>query len=268
MEQNIIDIMKNNGVKAGDSMDLIISLLTLSDEEFAKVYDLLKDRLSKAFSSVFYQLDMLRQLETTDSLEIDEEIKAVQKALESLNEEETLSEQKKELISTMLNESVSVVSSLSESGRVGVKVKICKLSDDAILPSYAHVTDAGMDICSNEEVLLEPGTTKIVHTGIAVAIPNGYEIQVRPRSGLSLKTPLRIANAPGTIDSEYRGEIGIIVTNTGTGNYVIDKGVKIAQLVLAPTPKILWEEVESVENLGTTERGKGGYGSTDEVVNV
>ena len=111
-------------------------------------------------------------------------------------------------------------------------------------------------------------SAKIVKTGIAVAIPAGYEIQIRPRSGLSLKSKLRIANAPGTIDTEYRGEIGIIMTNTGDVPYVIDKGMKIAQMVIAPTPMIKWNEVTTVEELGTTDRGADGFGSTDKAVNA
>src|SRR5574344_2884718 len=99
-----------------------------------------------------------------------------------------------------------------------MKVYFTKLNKDAVIPTYAHTGDAGMDIRAIEDVELNPHETKIIHTGIAVAIPEGYELQVRPRSGLSLKTPLRVSNTPGTIDSGYRDEIGIIISNTSLNN--------------------------------------------------
>lgn len=162
----------------------------------------------------------------------------------------------------MLDAVLSVYETLLTSGRKNIKVKITKLNPDAIIPEYAHPTDAGCDVCAIEETKIEAGETKIVKTGLAIAVPAGYEVQVRPRSGLSLKSPLRIANAPGTIDADYRGEVGIIVTNTGDIPYVVDKGMKIAQFLIAPTPMIQWVSVNSVEELGSTNRGAGGFGST------
>jgi len=117
-----------------------------------------------------------------------------------------------------------------------------------------------MDVAAAEDVKLFPTKTVIIPTGLKVAIPEGYEIQVRPRSGLSLKTPLRIANAPGTIDTLFRDEIGIIVTNTDSAFYNIKKGDRIAQLVLNEIPRIRWERVDNI----TTIKGNrgGGFGST------
>ena len=135
-----------------------------------------------------------------------------------------------------------------------------KITEDAVLPTYAHDTDAGADIYAVEDYKLAPHSTTIVKTGLKIAIPAGYEIQIRPRSGLSLKTNLRIANAPGTIDAEYRGEVGVIVENTGNLTATISKGDKIAQMVVMPVPMIKWEEVDE---LSQTSRGEGGYGSTD-----
>jgi dUTP pyrophosphatase len=114
-------------------------------------------------------------------------------------------------------------------------------------------------VFANETVTLNGGDTVIVKTGIKVAIPIGYEIQIRPRSGLSYKTGLRVANAPGTIDSDYRGEVGVIMYNTSDENITIFKGDKIAQMVLSEVPMIKWNEVESLDE---TERGEGGFGST------
>jgi dUTP pyrophosphatase len=141
---------------------------------------------------------------------------------------------------------------------VTVYIEICR--EDVKLPQYANLFDAGMDISAAEDVKLFPTKTVIIPTGLKVAIPEGYEIQVRPRSGLSLKTPLRIANAPGTIDTLFRDEIGIIVTNTDGAFYNIKKGDRIAQLVLNEIPRIRWEQVDNI----TTIKGNrgGGFGST------
>mgnify|MGYP001478950084 CR=1 FL=1 len=141
-----------------------------------------------------------------------------------------------------------------------MKVKIInKAAND--LPFYATKGSAGMDVYSNEEIVLSSLSTTIIKTGLFVKIPEGYEIQVRPRSGLSAKSSLRIANSPGTIDSDYLGEIGIIVDNTSqTFSYTVKKGERIAQLVLKKVEQIEWEEVEEFSE--TTERNTGGFGST------
>ncbi len=158
---------------------------------------------------------------------------------------------------------------------VEVYLEVCR--EGAVIPSYAKDGDAGMDVCAAEEVLIAPGETVIVPTGIKLAIPVGYEIQVRPRSGISLKTPLRLSNSPGTIDSGYRDELGIIMTNTSESNcgeeifdidskgnrkgiYRIKKGDRIAQIVLQVVPKMKFTVVDSVANIGSN-RG-GGFGST------
>lgn len=141
------------------------------------------------------------------------------------------------------------------------KVQIKKLHPDAVIPEYKKPGDAGFDLHTVEDVIIPPGKTAILPTGLAVAIPEGFEIQVRMRSGASLKTPLVIPNAPGTIDSGYRGEIGIIVRNCGPKEYVVKKGERIAQGVLAP---VIRADFDIVEELPESERGAGGYGSTGE----
>lgn len=132
---------------------------------------------------------------------------------------------------------------------------------DAHMPKYANENDAGMDIYAVEEVLIKSQETVIVPTGLKVAIPIGYEIQIRPRSGMSFKTPLRLANSPGTIDAGYRDEIGIIIHNTSLHEaYTIKKGDRIAQMVLQRVPKIVWNQVDNVVDIGE-DRG-GGFGSS------
>ena len=148
---------------------------------------------------------------------------------------------------------------MTENGKVDVFVEICR--DGVELPKYARPGDAGMDVRAAEDAIIQPGAAKVVPTGIKVAIPVGYEIQVRPRSGLSLKTPIRVANAPGTIDSGYRDEVGIIVWNSSPSEAVeIKKGDRIAQLVLARVPEINFVPVDSVAEIG--ENRGGGFGHT------
>ena len=131
------------------------------------------------------------------------------------------------------------------------------------LPAYAKKGDSGMDIRANCDITIEPRETKLIPTGLYVGIPEGYEIQVRPRSGLSLKTKLRVANAPGTVDSSYFGEVCVIADNThGSSEIVIKKGERIAQIVLQEVPKIEWDVVESKEALGVSERMDSGFGSS------
>jgi dUTP pyrophosphatase len=127
------------------------------------------------------------------------------------------------------------------------------------LPAYATDGAAGMDVVSAEDVTIAPAARHAVATGLAVAIPPGYEIQVRPRSGLALKHGITVANAPGTIDSDYRGEVKVILINHGSDAFAIRRGDRIAQLVLAPVTRAGWLEVEHLEE---TARGEGGFGST------
>ena len=145
-----------------------------------------------------------------------------------------------------------------------VKVKIyAELNHEHGLPVYAKPGDSGMDILANEPITLQPKETKLIPTGIYVGLPEGYEIQVRPRSGLSLKTKLRVANAPGTVDSSYTGEVCIIAENThGAVEMNIAKGELVAQIVLQEVPIIEWNVVHSRDMLGNSERGAAGFGST------
>ena len=150
-----------------------------------------------------------------------------------------------------------------------IPVQVKRLREDAVIPQYAHAGDAGFDLVAVEGVIIKPGETKLVPTGLAVSIPEGYEIQIRPRSGKSLKTNLRIANAPGTIDSGYKGEVGIIVSNIGGKVEKVDRHDKIAQGVIKPVPTADFVEVAQLDGLDVenghaiNERGVDGFGSTD-----
>lgn len=145
--------------------------------------------------------------------------------------------------------------------REKVEVFVEKCRNTAILPRYAHEDDAGMDIYAAEKVTIAPGKTALVPTGLKMAIPDGFELQVRPRSGLSLKTPLRVPNSPGTIDSGYRDEICVIVWNSSDSEeIVVNQGDRIAQFVLSRVPMAVFTEVKSAAEIGI-DRG-GGFGSS------
>ncbi|RNB88891.1 dUTP diphosphatase [Brevibacillus nitrificans] len=168
--------------------------------------------------------------------------------------------------------------------RVTAQVKIKKLHPDAVIPQYARAMDAGFDLVAVEDVLIAPGESVKVPTGLAFALPEGFELQVRPRSGISAKTKLRLSNAPGTIDAGYRGEVAILVDNTREASrayknvcldasekevtldkevdihsYLIKKGDRLAQGVIAIVPVA---QFEVVDELDETERGTGGFGSS------
>jgi dUTP pyrophosphatase len=143
-----------------------------------------------------------------------------------------------------------------------MKVKVKRLRPEAELPSYAHgpTEDAGMDLRAAEDVTLHPGAPLAVPTGLALEIPPGYEGQVRPRSGLALKHAITIPNSPGTIDPGYRGELKVILLNLGSTPYHVQRGERIAQLVLARYEPVQWQEDEG--DLNDSTRGAGGFGSS------
>ena len=134
-----------------------------------------------------------------------------------------------------------------------------KVHPDAVLPSYAHPSDAGMDLRSVDDLTLAPGQRALVHTGLVMLLPPLYEAQVRPRSGLALKNGVTVLNTPGTIDSGYRGEVGVILINLGQAAFDVRKGDKIAQMVIAPVTQPNIEETDVVDE---TDRVSGGFGST------
>ncbi len=141
-----------------------------------------------------------------------------------------------------------------------MKIRVKRLSPEAAIPRYAHgpSEDAGLDLQAIAEVTLEPHVPAMVPTGLAIELPPGYEAQIRPRSGLALKHAITLPNSPATIDPGYRGEVRVILLNQGTRPYVIHKGDRIAQMVIARYEAIEWEEGE----LNDSARGAGGFGSS------
>ena len=141
------------------------------------------------------------------------------------------------------------------------KILIKRLSKEVSLPKYETSGSSGMDLAANIDanINIDPGKTAIIPTGLALSIPKGFEVQIRPRSGLAAKQKISVLNTPGTIDADYRGEIKIILINLGQETFKVEKGLRIAQMVVCP---VMQAQLKEVEDLNETKRGKGGFGST------
>lgn len=140
-----------------------------------------------------------------------------------------------------------------------INIKVQKTREDAIIPEYAHEEDAGMDVYSTKDYLLLPKHRTLIGTGLKIEIPKGYEMQIRPKSGLALREGITVLNTPGTIDSSYTGEAGIILINHSSKPYKIEKGQKIAQIIFNKIERVKFVETDKIK---TTNRGNNGFGST------
>lgn len=144
---------------------------------------------------------------------------------------------------------------------IDVELKRLPHGSDLPLPEYATPDSAGLDLLAavDGDVTLAPGQRMLVPTGLSIALPPGYEAQVRPRSGLALRNGITVLNSPGTVDADYRGEVGVILANLGDADFVITRGMRIAQMVVAPVTQLRWAVVDELPD---SERGEGGFGST------
>lgn len=142
---------------------------------------------------------------------------------------------------------------------IKMKLKFKRIHEDAIIPRYAHDKDSGMDLYSIEDKIIEPGETILVETGLKLELPENTEAQVRPKSGIALNNSVTVLNSPGTIDESFKGHLCVILINHGKNPYKVEKGKKIAQLVIQPVIRV---EIEEIEELSESSRGEGGFGST------
>ena len=142
-----------------------------------------------------------------------------------------------------------------------IKIQIKKLSDSVTIPKYETPGSSGMDIAAHiaDNIIINPGEKALVSTGFSISIPEGYEVQIRPRSGLAAKKNITVLNTPGTIDADYRGEIKVILINLGKEKFVVKNGERVAQMVVCPIVQV---HLEEVKELSETVRGSGGFGST------
>lgn len=237
-----------------------MSLLNLDDVMFDNIYPEISKGIQDALSSDTIRTQMIEQVKTIPSIDYNEEKEGVQTAIKEIKSDDTLSKNKSQFLCDLIEGITNIYLDVLDNPREIISVKIEKINDKAIIPTYAHNSDAGADVYAAEEVTIKPFETQAIKTGLRLGIPKGYEIQVRPRSGLSLKSGLRIANAPGTIDSAYRGELMVIMTNISQEPYTVNVGDKIAQLIICPSPMMKFIE-ESIDT--NTERGENGFGSSD-----
>lgn len=260
----------------------IASLLTLSEESFALLAPVFLDELEKSFNNVNDQLAMAQAMNAAGVRpeDVQEEYKTICDTIDS-NFVEILSAQKRDFIKRMLGITYNAVSSVEGASKRNITIPIELSSDNAKIPAYAHLTDAGADIYITEDAIIHPGETKLITTDLKMAIPRGYAGLIYPRSGRSLNSKLRIGNSVGVIDSSYRGEIGIIADNIDSpirhleidengrvsnieygADIVLSAGEKIAQFVLTEVPHAVFYPVETVATYEGDGRGIGGFGST------
>lgn len=244
-----------------DGIELLGSLISLPDKEFNALRPLVLEEMEKAFnnSNDKYQL----------ALALNMSGQSVEQLHETLNQLSTEIDEKFASYSEdrrdFLKQMISMIANSMETGKachnriIRIPIELCR--EGAHIPTYAHDGDSGCDVYALDDYTIPAWQTMTLKLGFKVAIPFGYELQMRPRSGMSAKTKLRIANAPGTLDSSYRGEVGVIIDNISDRPFYIVKGQRIAQMVLQEVPVASFYQVDKVDEL-ETKRGEGGFGSS------
>lgn len=275
MSEKIIDMKENIDLDLIPGGKEFVALLQLEDEQFQLVAPTILQIVEESMNKPENRADIISKYHGEKLVPPDE----FRRQIKAADDTDELSEIKIEFLTSIYAISYNIISEEKKNNSISVAIERCH--DAAIPPTYAREGDAGMDVYAIEDMTILPGETKLIHTGIKMAIPEGYEIQVRPRSGQSLKTKLRVANAPGTIDSGYRDEICVIAENIDNpvrdisfhyddnGKLIVDsiatgapveivKGQRIAQLVLAKVYHAVFFKCDNVKELGG-DRG-GGFG--------
>lgn len=266
-----------------DISEALIKLISLDDDQFSILAPGIIQSYQQSINNPNDKLMLVQSLNANgktaeDLLVIFEEI---QEEIDQL----PLSVIKRDFLTELISSAINAINETEGIAKRTISVPIELCHPDAVIPQYAHISDSGLDLYAVEDITLKPGEKALIPTGIKVALPPGYELQIRPKSGRALKTELRVANTPGTIDQGYRDEIKVIMENIDPPirsinisnwdenndvvhfsdiefgqSYTIGKGEKFAQLVLAETPKVSFYRVDSVQDIGE-DRG-GGFGST------
>ena len=283
-ELQLNQFIKELDLENNETFQQFSVMLNLPDEQFEPLKPVVLDSLERSFNTPEVRLNFARALNSMElNLEdLEDFLNGMIMALQD-SALHNLSKTKIDFLTSIIGILHNAFTASEGISKRIIKVPIEKCDERAKAPTYANTTDSGMDVYALEDITIAPGETKLIPIGIKVALPRGYELQVRPKSGRSLKSKLRIANTPGTIDAGYRDEIGIIVENIepvisdisyeydDEGNlkitsidfgssHTIGAGEKFAQLVLAEVPKASWLQVDSVAEIGE-DRG-GGFGST------
>ena len=280
----ITQVMVPEGAEQ-DMTEMFGALLAMPDEEFSALAPVLMDEINRSLNNPADRITLVAAMTSQgyNGEDLTETFEEICKEID--NQLTELSQVKRDWLKQLMGATINAINETEGISKRFVRIPYEKCHEDAKEPTYAHVSDSGMDVYALEDITLAPGEQKIIPIGIKVALPAGYELQVRPKSGLSAKTKLRIANTPGTIDAGYRDEIGVIIENVEPPirsiaidfaespndpipvgaiefgkSYTIGKGQKFAQLVLSEVPKAVLYEVEKVGEIGE-DRG-GGFGST------
>lgn len=261
----------------------IATLLSLPDEQFKVISEIFLDEMQKAMNSNSDKIRLLQNLSDAGNSSEDL-IAAYEQVIEEIDKQlENISQVKRDFLKRMMGIIINAISDSEGAAKKMVKIPIQLCHPEAKIPTYANIGDAGLDLYALDDYTINPGETKLIPTGIKVAIPRGYELQVRPKSGRALKTKLRVANTPGTIDCGYRDEVAVIIENVDAqikditygfdekGNiiiksilhgspYYIEKGTKFAQLVLNEVPTASFVEVTDIHEIEGDRNG--GFGSS------
>ena len=261
--------------------DELATLLAMPEEHFTILAPVFLNELERGLKNVNDQMVLVQSMNLA-GMKAENVKEQYEEIYDEIDNQMSgiLSRQKRDFLKQMLGVTYNALAEAEGIAKKTILIPIEYCHEDAKAPTYAHLTDSGMDIYALEDITIAPGETKLVPTGLKVAIPAGYELQVRPKSGRCLKTKLRVANTPGTIDAGYRDEIGVIIDNIEPfiksaemdengrlynvefgSSYTIGKGEKFAQLVLCEVPKAAFYQVESVTKIDNDGR-KGGFGST------
>ena len=275
---NLDKILNLTGEENGGMLDAISSILSLDEDQFAIIAPGIAQSFSQSVNNPTDKIALVQAINAggMKSEDLTGSFEGICEEIEKLD----ISVQKRDFLKNIIGTIVNAVNDTEGIAKRNVQVAIELCHPNAKIPQYAHITDSGVDVYALEDITIKPGETVLVPTGIKVALPAGYELQVRPKSGRALKTKLRIANTPGTIDQAYRDEIKIIVENIESrikditvdeegkvtsilygGDFTIGKGEKFCQLVLAEVPKIAFYRVENVLEIDKEDRG-GGFGSS------
>lgn len=261
----------------------IATLLSLPDEQFKVISEIFLDEMQKAMNSNSDKIRLLQNLSDAGNSSEDL-IAAYEQVIEEIDKQlENVSQVKRDFLKRMMGIIINTISDGEGAAKKMVKIPIQLCHPEAKIPTYANIGDAGLDLYALDDYTINPGETKLIPTGIKVAIPRGYELQVRPKSGRALKTKLRVANTPGTIDAGYRDEVAVIIENVDApikditydfdekGNIIIksilhgspfyiEKGTKFAQLVLNEVPTASFVEVTDIHEIEGDRNG--GFGSS------
>ena len=282
-KETISDIKDALGEMTGmeDVFEAVAVLLAVDDEKFELMAPAVLDSYLRSLNTTNARLMVAQAINATGrrAEDIQENFMQLCNEIDNLTE---LSAPKRDFLKQLIGGINTAISETEGVSKRYIQVPFVKCHPNAKMPEYAHAGDSGMDVYALDDYVIHPGETKLIPTGIKMAVPNGYEIQVRPKSGRALKTKMRVANTPGTVDASYRGELCVIIDNIEPpikdithdfdengrpiitsilhgSDMTIGKGEKFAQLVLMEVPKAV---LFQVENLDDTERADGGFGSS------